>query len=122
MSFDLQKVKDFSNWVPSDRDIKWTRDFIYKNFKSSRNEEFIWASSFYSIKFTKDNKAIFQDINLIEKDFMENLSRTTKILEELHYEVIFPENIIVNASLRKRLFPDGRVISNISIPKGQYSN
>jgi hypothetical protein len=125
MSFDIEKIKEMTTWIPDKRSIEWAKQFIQGKLKT--RESFIWASSFFSIKFSVNlNDALITDINFpiheAGEATFENLARTIKILEKLNYNVECDKEAIVNLASETRIINERIIDKNQYIPRTSDRN
>jgi hypothetical protein len=127
MSFDLEKLKNISEWEPKQRDIEWTRNFLHSRTIKAKNDAFVWVTNDYSIEF-KNMLANITDINFNIKtkprDTYENLSRIVKVLEKLNYTINMPEHkSVINLDQNTRLIPNiGVIDKNMEIQTAKYED
>jgi len=120
---EVEKLENYSEWIPEDRDIEWTENFL-NNIKDS--EVPLWVTSSYSLKIYKKEKFIeLTDINFIPyndpKTTFEDVSRIIKVLKKLGWNIKMDKKLVFNLDLYTRLIPEvGLIDKNKFIPTCEY--
>ena len=122
-----KSLSSFTTWKPKKKDIEWTKNFLRSLREKGGQDEFVWATSWYSLNINMKTKTFqWVESNNTPKviaSTMDNLARTVKVLEKIGFKMIKSDYIISNCLPDKRIMPGGRVIDqNLKIPgeEGNY--